>query len=179
MKKSIAAILVMAICLITAASIPVSAGSADQDSTETLGTDLVFEYKNDPTYTVSIPSTVEMTTDGAEMEITAENVAYLDNKKISVTIEGTDKYRNQMVLEGKSDSGRNASIRYQFVFEDGTTIETTGTKDEVVGRELASFTGDGTAKFTVRPIIEASSAIIKGVTYTGRITYGIELVDIA
>lgn len=175
MKKMMSAVLAMAmIASFGAAS--VSAASADQNTAEALGTEFTFAYKNDPTYTVTIPSAVTMTKEGTEMDITAEDVAYLDNQKISVTIAGTDKYRNQMVLEGKSADGRNGSIRYQFVLSDGTVIETTGQKDQVNGVELASFTEDGKATLTVRPVLAVSSATIQGVTYTGSMTYGIALV---
>ena len=126
---------------------------------------------------MTIPSAVTLTKDGAPMEIQAENVANLDNQRISVTIAGTDKFRNQMLLEGKSDEGRNASIRYQFVLSDGSIVETTGGKDQVNGGELASFTQDGTETLTVRPVFSYSSSELKGVTYTGSITYGIALVD--
>ena len=83
-----------------------------------------------------------------------------------------------ILLFAKSEDGKNASIRYQFITEDGTVIETTGKKNEVVGIELASFTENGSVSLTVIPVLAASSATIKGVTYTGSMTYGIGLVDI-
>lgn len=89
----------------------VSAALVDQDSEESLGTEFTFEYKNDPTYTVTIPSSIVMDEDGVKMDIVAENVANLDNQKISVTIAGTDQYRNQMVLQGNTTSGPNTSMR--------------------------------------------------------------------
>lgn len=143
-------------------------------------TDFTFEYKNDPTYTVSIPDSVTLTKDGTDMSITAEDVANLDGQKISVTIAATSGYDDQMVLEGKTSTGGQASLRYQFVMADGSIIETNAGKDIVaVGKEVASFTEDGTETFTVKPILTGSSSIKKGVTYTGSMTYAIELVDIA
>lgn len=140
-------------------------------------TQFTFELKNDPTYTVTIPAEVTLTKTGTEVSITAENVANLeDNQKISVTIAGTDAYRNQMVLSGKTDSGSNASVRYQFVKKDGTVIETTGEKDQVNGVEIASFTDNGTETLTVLPILNGSSSIKYDVIYTGSMTYGIELI---
>lgn len=169
---------VVAVCAVLGASaVPAMAASVDETGGTSLDTTFTFEYKNDPTYTVTIPSAVTLTKDGTPVEITAENVANLDGKRISVTIAGTDKYRNQMILEGKSETGRAASLRYQFIMSDGTVIETTGGKDQVNGVELASFTEDGTETFTVKPVLAASSATIKGVTYTGSMTYGIALAD--
>lgn len=178
MKKVLAGLLAMAV-ITSVGAVNVSAASVDQTSSEALSTAFTFEYKNDPTYTVTIPSAITLTKEGTTMNIVAEDVAYLDNQKVSVTIAGTDKYRNQMLLEGKSAEGKNASIRYQIVKADGTVIETTGGKDQVNGVELAAFTEDGTASLTVRPVLAASSATIKGVTYTGSMTYGISLVDLA
>lgn len=174
MRKIIALVLALA-SVMSLGAMSVSAASVDQSSTESLGTEFTFEYKNDPTYTVTIPSSIVITKDGTQMDIVTEDVANLDNQKISVTIAGTDQYRNQMVLKGNTTSGPGTSMRYQFVKADGTVIETTGAKDEVVGVELASFTEDGTASLSVIPVIVN---LKKGVTYTGSMTYGIELVAI-
>ena len=176
MKKAVSTVLAMAM-FASVGAVSVSAASANQDSSDALSTEFTFEYKNDPTYTVTIPSAVTITKEGAQMDITAEDVANLDSQKISVTIAGTDKYRNQMVLEGKSADGRNASMRYQFQLADGTIIETTGGKDQVNGVELASFTEDGTVSFQVLPVLAASSSLIQGVTYTGNMTYAVSLED--
>ena len=167
-------------CLHVAMSLtPALAGSVDQSTAaDGLGTEFTFELKNDPTYTVTIPSAVTLTKEGTQVDIVAENVANLDNQKVSVTIAGTDQYRNQMLLEGKTEAGANASLRYQFVMEDGSIIETTGGKNQVNGVELASFTENGTVSFTVRPVLTGSSSIKKGVTYTGSMTYGIELTEL-
>lgn len=173
--KKVTALALTALTVLSMGSLDVSAASADQDSTEALNTEFTFEYKNDPTYTVTIPSSVVMTKEGTQMDIVAD-VENLDNQKVSVTIAGTDKYRNQMLMEGKTEDGKNASIRYQFVLADGTVIETTGGKNQVNGVELAAFTEDGTVSMTVKPVISGSSSIKKGVTYTGSMTYGIELV---
>lgn len=175
--KKIASFIIASAMLVCAASTSVGAASVNEGSAGSLSTAFTFEYKNDPAYTVSIPAAVTMTKEGSEVEITAENVADLDGKRISVTIAGTDKYRNQMLLEGKTAEGRNASLRYQFIMPDETVIETTGGKDQVNGAELASFTEDGSVSFTVKPVLSASSATVKGVTYTGSITYGIGLAD--
>ena len=154
------------------------AGVSMQSLATEASTDFTFEYKNDPTYTVSIPDSVTLTQEGTEMSITAEDVAYLDGQKVSVTIAGTSAYRDQMVLEGKTESGGNASLRYQFIMDDGSVIESNAGQDIVaVGKEVASFTENGTQSFTVKPGLEGSSSIKKGDTYTGSMTYSMELVD--
>ena len=177
MKKKILS-LVFAVTLCTAATLtPAYAATADQSSEGSLSTEFTFEMKNDPTYTITIPEAIAMEKDGTPVNITAENVANLDGKKISVTLAGTNYYRNQMVLEGEAATApRKTSIRYQFVLADDTVLETKGT-DTATGTELVSFTEDGTASYIVRPVI-VPSQIKKGVTYKGSVTYGIELKDI-
>lgn len=176
MKKALLAIPAIALCAAMSAT-PVFAATATQDTAEGSSTAFTFEYQNDPTYTITIPDAVSMDADGTQVNITAENVANLGDKKISVTIAGTDQYRNQMVMTGKTEDGMNVSMRYQFVLADGSVIETTGGKDQANGVELASFTEDGTGSYTVKPVLAFN--VEKGVTYTGSLTYGIELVDLA
>ena len=176
MKKIIAIFAALAMC--TTVAVSASAATIDQTSQISTDTAFTFEYKYDPTYTVTIPSEVALTTEGTPVEIKAENVDHLDGKKVSVTIAGTSAYRNQMVLEGKTETGSNASIRYQFVMPDETVIETTGGKNQVNGVEVASFTEDGTSTFTVKPVLNGSSSIKKGVTYTGTMTYAVSLAEV-
>ena len=169
--------LMLAVCaVLTVSAVSVSAASAVQNATEALGTEWTYELKNDPTYTITIPSAVELSKNGTQVEITAENVANLDGQRVSVTIAGTDAFINQMVLSGKDANGRSTSLRYSITTESGEFIETNASSGAVcVDKELASFTEDGTSTFTVTPIALPSSA--KGVTYSGSMTYGIELVD--
>lgn len=146
---------------------------------ENASTAFTYELKNLPSYTVTIPESVVITDEGSDVTIEASDVKNLDGQKVSVTIAGTDAYRNQMLLSGKTESGSNASIRYKFVLADDTVVETTGKKDEVVGKELASFTEDGGVSFKAYPVSDNSSSIKYGVTYTGTMTYGIALTDAA
>ena len=182
MKKKILSIaLTMALCA-TAALTPAYAATADQDDLkESLSTQFTFTMEeaapNNPTYTITIPETVTIAEAGTAVNIKAENVANLGGKKISVTLAGTDYFRNQMVLEGEAATApRKTSIRYQFVLADDTVLETTG-QDTATGTELVSFTEDGTKSYTVKPVI-VPAQIKKGVTYSGSVTYGIELKNI-
>lgn len=174
-KRAAAIALTLSLC-IGAAVLPVSANSVDQDSEAGLSTAITFEYKNDPTYTVVIPESITLTKDGTDMTLSAEDVANLDNQKVSVTIAGTDKFRDQMLIDGKTADGKNASMRYQFVAADGTVYETK--PDNINGTELAAFTENGAVTYTVKPVLSGSSSIKKGVVYTGTIEYGIELVSL-
>lgn len=171
-RESVTALL--ATSLLLGASINVIAAETNQNGDTTLGTEFSFEMKNDPTYTVTIPSSVAISKDGSQVEITASNVANLDNQKLSVTIAGTNYYRNQMVLEGRDENDRLTSMRYQIITEDGEIIETKG-NDTATGKQIASFTENGTVEYTVKPVIIGTTKA--NVAYTGSMTYGIALVD--
>ncbi len=174
MKKALATLMAATMCF-SLAVLPGFAASFDQNSTEAIGTTFSFDYKNDPTYTVTIPDAVTMDKDGSDVNIVAENVANLDGKKISVTIAGTDQFRDQMLMEGKTEDGQTGYTRYQVNLEDGTVGETA--PEHANGAELESFTATGPNYFKVQHDISFSSSQYKGVLYTGQMTYGISLVD--
>lgn len=174
MKKflSIAA----ALAMLAATAVSVSAAEVTPQTEVNASTSFSYEYKFNPSYTVTIPSQVTLTTEGSPVEIKAENVANLDGKKVSVTIAGTDYFWNQMVLTGESEKAAKPTLRYQFIMPDESVVETTGTKDQVNGVELASFTEDGSTIFTVKPVLNNPSTP-KGIKYTGTMTYAVALVD--
>lgn len=138
-----------------------------------------YEFKNDPTYTVTVPAAVTLTDEGTPMEFTASNVNYLDGKKISVSILETDYFRNQLIIQTEKAEGDHpqtkTQLRYQLILEDGTVVETTG-NDTATGTELVSFTEDSTKTITARPITNDSDWYKVG-TYTGIMNYNIELID--
>lgn len=137
---------------------------------ESQSTELEYVLKNDPTYTVEIPAKITIAKGGSDMTIKASNVNYLDGQKVYVSIAGTDYFRNQMVLQNEN----RAVMRYQIVKEDGTVVETTGTKDQANGVEVAAFTEDGEVNNKILPVELPSSTVG---TYTGSITFDIGLVD--
>ena len=71
MKKTITCALT-ALMAVSALSLPVYAQDAS--------TEFSFVKKNDPTYTVSIPSSLALSEEGTPMTIEAKDVAYLDGK---------------------------------------------------------------------------------------------------
>ena len=155
--------------------------AADGNTIETTGNDTATEFsyvqKNEPTYTVSIPSALALSKEGTALNIEAKDVADLDGKKVTVTIAGTDYYRNQLVLQAKTSKPTyTGTIRYQLIAADGNTIETTG-NDTATGTELASFTGNGTVTYTAKPVLDPRMNIEPGVNYTGTMTFGIGLTE--
>ena len=136
----------------------------------------------DPTYTVTIPATVNMGNDGTTVDVTASEVENLsEGQRISVTIAGTNYFRNQLVLEADRDFvdvNHARTLRYQIISEDGEVIETTG-QDTATGSEVVSFTGNDTKQYQIKPVIVDANRdrLVAGVPYTGSITFGIELAD--
>lgn len=136
----------------------------------------------DPTYTVTIPATVNMGNDGTTVDVTASEVENLsEGQRISVTIAGTNYFRNQLVLEADRDFvdvNHARTLRYQIISEDGEVIETTG-QDTATGSEVVSFTGNDTKQYQIKPVIVDANKdrLVVGVPYTGSITFGIEIAD--
>ena len=173
MKKVFASLLAGAVCL-SLAALPVSAGSATEAGDIELGTNFTFEYKNDPTYTVTIPDALTIEKEGSVMSIEASDVENLGDQKISVTIAGTSGYNDQMVLE--ADTSPRTSIRYQIISESGELIETNASTGAVgVGKEVVSFTENGTKQYQIKPVIAGRYEY--DVEYTGCIMFGIEVTD--
>lgn len=173
-KKALATFLAAVSCI----AAPVTALAAEGSSTQEISAVLSME----PTYTVTIPATVNMGNDGTSVDVTASEVENLqDSQKISVTIAGTSYYRNQLVLEADKDLvdvNHARTLRYQIINEAGETIETTG-QDTAVGSEVVSFTGNETKQYQIKPVIvdENRDRLVAGVPYTGSITFGITLAE--
>lgn len=150
---------------------------ASEISNETT-TEFSYEQANEPSFTVTIPAALTLSDEGTPLDITASDVSYLGEKKVSVTIAGTNYYRNQMVLVGEtSKPSYSKTLRYQLVSSDGTIIETTG-NDTVSGMEIASFTDNGTVTYIAKPVVDADGINLEpGVSYKGTMTFGIGLTE--
>ena len=171
--KKFSAVAVAAILAVSAFTLPAHA----EENITSSSTEFSYVQKNEPTYTVSIPSALALSKDGTALNIEAKDVADLDGKKVSVTIAGTDYYRNQLVLQAKTSKPTyTGTIRYQLISADGNTIETTG-NDTATGTELASFTDNGAVTYTVKPVLDPRLNIEPGVSYTGTMTFGIGLTE--
>ena len=164
-KKAFAALMAAVSC--AAAPAAVMAGESSQEISVTLTAE--------PTYTVTIPASVEMGNEGTTVDVVASDIQNLpEGKEISVTIAGTDAYTDQMVLE--ADTTPKTSLRYQIISENGEVIETNASTGAVgVGSEVVSFTEDGTKQYQIKPVLAGRYEY--GVAYTGSITFGIEIAD--
>ena len=131
LQKSIITLAIAATLSASVFTLPALAADNTQASTQ-----FTYTKQNDPTYTVSIPSSLSLTDEGTPLTITASDVAYLNGKKVSVTIAGTNYYRNQLVLSAKtSKPSYTDTIRYQLIGPSNNVIETTG-QDTATGTEM-------------------------------------------
>lgn len=170
--KKLSSLAITAVLSAATFAMPVLAAENTTTSTE-------FSYvkKNEPTYTVSIPSALALSEDGADLNIEATDVADLDGKTVSVTIAGTSYYRNPACIypQKLQKPSYTGTLRYQLISSDDTIIETTG-DDTATGKELASFTGNGTVTYKVKPVLGTTNQNLEpGVSYTGTMTFGIGL----
>ena len=86
LQKSIITLAIAATLSASVFTLPALAADNTQASTQ-----FTYTKQNDPTYTVSIPSSLSLTDEGTPLTITASDVAYLNGKKVSVTIAGSPK----------------------------------------------------------------------------------------
>lgn len=165
MKKAISALLALALCAGVS-------GSAFAASSQSGNTTFRCEVVNEPTFSIAIPSSAVLTSEGTQIDLVASDVTNLPaGQKISVTLAGTDAFRNQMILKGEE---LGYFVRYQIVTASGEALETTGNGNTIVGKELVSFTDNGTAGYTAKLL---PSTTDRPDSYSGTITYGIAVTD--
>ena len=162
---------VLALALAAATVATLSGGALAAETTNS--TTFAYDLANEPTYSVTIPSSLALSEEGTPMDFQASDVANLpQGKKISVMVGGTDKFRDQMLVENTDDKG---SFRYQIITPDSTVIETVG--DGINGTEIVSFTADET-KTCLAKVVDPSNSFNNRVGhYEGTITYDIAVVD--
>lgn len=170
MKKAVSIVMALIMCA-GMATVALGDNYHQDGDASTL---ISFEWKNDPTYSMTIPESVVMTNEGVDVDFTASDVEYMEGKELVVSISCTDKFRDQMLL---SSTDSNHSVRYQLVTPDGRVLETTG--GNINGTEIVSFTEDGVQTVTFRPVLVQTSSAQPGRTYTGSIFYNFSVVEIS
>ncbi|MCL1829159.1 MAG: hypothetical protein FWG32_06655 [Oscillospiraceae bacterium] len=180
MKKALAFVLILVMALgtsVTAFAAPPTEGSIDLTYVHTIP-------KNDPSFTVTIPSAVELSAEGTEAAFVVQDVENLDGKKISVTLAGTSQDNNHLAVKHTSYL---QFAYYSITLPTGETVVNDNPRlmggtafagDEPVsyiGKELLSYTDFGRQVLTFTAIPRAS--LYEGDTYRGSITFGISVVD--
>lgn len=164
-RKFMSVVFAAATCL----AFPINAMAAEPVQDQNITVVLTAE----PQYTITIPESVSMGNEGTTVNVEASDVKNIpEGEKISVTIAGTSAYKDQLVLE--ADTSPKTSLRYQIINETGEVIESNASTGAVgVGKEIVSFTENGTKQYTIKPVI--AGRFEYDVEYTGSITFGIEL----
>lgn len=106
---------------------------------------LTVEFVSAPTYTVTIPATVEL---GGTIEIKAENVVVEKGKQVEVKLTGTSEDDNTFKLK----TAENAELAYTI--NDGTnnisigdTVLVVNPKDTKTGSAILAFAQSGDVEF--------------------------------
>nr|WP_289063539.1 hypothetical protein [uncultured Anaerostipes sp.] len=180
MRKMVLGIAALAITVF--GSIPVAA------NTTSGRTDLSLYVANDPVYTVTVPETVQLSaTENTQVPITASDVKDIpEGQKISVTLDHGNGTFGRLYLEGTNEeTGKEYLMTLDVKGTDGE-FKSGALEKQIKGMELASFTKDGTMNYELRPVAldypgstNDNLTIQKGVHYSGYVTYGIGLKDIA
>ena len=168
MKKFLT--LLLAVALVMSLSVPAFATEYDETDTEAT-TNLSFSLLAAPTYTVTIPGSLNLVEGNNYLPITVSDSADLDGGSIVITAEETndphgtpDNWVQRLVVGG----GESASdyINYHINNIDlNDYVFTSGT-------EIFSFTADGTQNVILN--IKALTNMAQPTeTYTGFLTFGI------
>lgn len=174
MFKKVLASFTMAAAAGALMAAPVCAADAPQ-------TNLTMYEAPDPTYTITIPETVAVsTTDTTLVPITASDVSNLpDGKKISVTYESGNGVYGRLYLEGTDPDDGTSYLMTMMIAGTAGDFRMGALEKQIKGMELASFTDNGTENFKLYPAAldypdgTGNLQIHKGVPYTGYMTYGI------
>ncbi|MDD7390951.1 MAG: hypothetical protein PUG60_15130 [Lachnospiraceae bacterium] len=150
-------------------------------------TSLNLFVPNDPTYTITIPASVDLSaTEPTDIPVTASDVNYIpDGKKISVTfVKGTGTY-GRLYMTADNPNGGKQLLHTLYIKGTEDEWKSGALEKQIKGMELASFTEDGVENFQIKPaaLVFPDSTndnlrIIKGAKYTETMTYGIGLTDI-
>lgn len=144
---------------------------------------------NDPTYTITVPATVNVSsTEHTMVPITASNVKDIpDGKKISVTLAKASGPATSFCLTAPNpnDEKHPYLMTMRIKGTDGE-FKSGALVNQIKGMELAAFTEDATAEYEIYPCAfdypaptpdQVNLVIHKGAEYTGWLTYGIALTD--
>lgn len=156
-------------------------------SANTVGgqSDINLYVPNDPIYTVTIPSAIEL--DGTavtDVALSASDVQYIpEGKKISVTLtQGSGKY-GRLYLAGTDETGKERLMTLRIKGASDTEYKSGALEKQIKGMELVSFTDNGSASYQMYPASldydkeDGNLHLYKGVEYKGYIVYGVALAD--
>ena len=121
-----------------------------------------FTIVVDPTYTITIPESVNI--DGGKAEFKAENVTLPDGAKINITVDGENTESGQTTFNAKNEAG-NSTVSYTInngsadVADGGTALTFTESSTQTLTFTKASdptYAGKHTETLTFGVVIEQS-----------------------
>jgi len=172
MKKYLS--IILALALVLSLSVPVFA--ANESSAQT---DLSFTAElAAPSYTVTIPSSLNLNLGDTYLPIEISEVENIDNKAVVVTFEGTQQSAgvNQFITLLEPPKGVLSGIYYGIY--DINNLRIGGGSNVIsAGLYLVAMNGEGEANIRIN-IPTDTPDIVPGATYQGHIVFGIKLVEL-
>ena len=133
----------------------------------------------EPTYTVTIPTTLDLAVGDNYLPVTVSNTQDLGGKAVAITFEATQDNANngsglyyRMCLWPNGISGETSVIYKLFNAENSEIISNAANP---AGQILVDLNGNGTKKIRIN-LPEPNAGILPNVPYTGYIIFGIKLV---
>jgi len=183
MKKF--AIIILALALVLSLSVPVFAADNERQ------TKVSFSYTPPaPSYTVSIPATIELELDEyVSLDVTVSDIENLGNKKIAITLDDAltgdvswcpdNVYHDFLIVSNPGVAGDYyTTLGYEF-----SSAQTGNSGSRLWHATLLEFEYDDTLSFDIWLYTDAdvynvdTSRIFPNSPYTGWITFGIKVVD--
>jgi len=167
MKKFTVAIIALALVM----SLSVPAFAANETDAQT---NLSFTLSS-PSYTVTIPGTLDLVLGYNNLPVTVAAAQNLGGKTVTITFEGTQAFDLDHYVYDLWPNGISSvdNARYAL-FTAGDNIPVVSTSSKPVGHILAEFTNNGTQEIVI--LVPSGQSIVPDVPYTGSITFGIKLV---
>lgn len=123
------------------------------------GTTVTVTYVSAPTYTVTIPATVEL---GKTADISAQNVILEKGKQVEVTLTGTGEADNAFLL--RSDEGTELGYT---VTKDGSAVS--------VGDTVLTVNPESASEGTATLSFDAPEKISYAGDYSGKVTFTVSV----
>jgi len=178
MKKLITFILVLALAL--SMSVPVFAANETSAKTNLSFTSAVVT----PSYTITIPSSLNLNLGATNLPITLSKLENFDDKGVLITFEGTQQSAmggTLFVTILDPPDGVGIGLYYEIYDVSGKQLAGSGGDGPYVipaGLSLAALDGEGTVNIKINISDSALPFIVPGATYTGHIVFGIKLITL-
>ena len=169
--------LLLAVALVMSLSVPAFATEYDETDTEAT-VNLSFSLLAAPSYTVTIPGSLNLVEGNNYLPITVSDSADLNGGSVVVTYEETScssfgsYFCTYLLIDGGTDE---LSSVYDYIYYGIYDYLNNFVDHSDTGTTVALFTTDGTKSITLK-IVSTDYMLQPTATYTGWITFGIAYV---